>query len=73
MPKLNEQERDEFLAKLGVIMNIATVGGDGEDRRDGESRPLFCSAKCETRTGSWTGPVDVAPAAHSKRTPEQTV
>jgi nitroimidazol reductase NimA-like FMN-containing flavoprotein (pyridoxamine 5'-phosphate oxidase superfamily) len=29
MPKLNEQERDEFLAKLGVIMNIATVGGDG--------------------------------------------
>ncbi len=29
MPKLKDEERDEFLAKLGVIMNIATVDGDG--------------------------------------------
>lgn len=29
MPKLKDEERDEFLAELGVIMNIATVDGDG--------------------------------------------
>ena len=29
MPKLNQQERDEFLAATGLIMNIATVGADG--------------------------------------------
>ena len=29
MPKLNDSERDEFLAEPGIIMNIATVDVDG--------------------------------------------
>lgn len=29
MPKLNDEERNEFLAEPGMIMNIATVGLDG--------------------------------------------
>lgn len=29
MPKLDDAERDEFLAVPGTIMNIATVGSDG--------------------------------------------
>lgn len=29
MPKLNDSERDEFLAEPGIIMNIATVDADG--------------------------------------------
>ena len=60
---------NEMATRRDRAWAVTATVGDGTGRTGGTARAARCSAPRNVKHG----PVDVAPAAHSKRTPEQTV